>query len=109
MRTKGRPGAEPTSVRAGSSSRLLTGARKGMGDGSSVRPLRLDCDPGHSVLGHAVLKCLLKELHNRGSKMFNWRRRRGLRLETDREAKRLISERGGEAYSVARRRAQEAS
>ena len=41
--------------------------------------------------------------------MFNWRRRRGLRLETDLEAKTLISERGGEAYSVARRRAEEAS
>lgn len=41
--------------------------------------------------------------------MFSWRRRRGLRLETDREAKTLISERGGEAYSVARRRAEEAS
>jgi len=41
--------------------------------------------------------------------MFNWRHRRGLRLETDREAKTLISERGGEAYSVARRRAEEAS
>jgi hypothetical protein len=46
---------------------------------------------------------------NLGSKMINWRRRRGLRLETDLEAEKLTSERGGEAYSVARRRADEAS
>jgi hypothetical protein len=37
------------------------------------------------------------------------RRGRGLRVKTDLEAKRLISELGEEAYSVARRRAEEAS
>ena len=110
MRTKGRPGAKPTS-RPG---RLIfkmaeRGRGKAWATRSSVGPLRLDCDPGHSVLRRAVLKCSLKQLHSRGFKMLNWRRRRGLRLEPDREAKRLISERGGEAYSVARRRAEEAS
>ena len=41
--------------------------------------------------------------------MLYWQRPRGLRLETNLEAKTLISELAGEAYSVARRRAEEAS
>jgi hypothetical protein len=52
---------------------------------------------------------LLKQLRNRGFEVLYWQRPRGLRLETNLEAKTLISELGGEAYSVARRRAEEAS
>jgi hypothetical protein len=52
---------------------------------------------------------VFKQLRNGGSEVLYWQRPRGLRLETNLEAKTLISELGGEAYSVARRRAEEAS